>query len=325
MLKAGLHFGHIPSKRHPKMKPFIFGVRSGVHIIDLEQTQHLLDQALAYAKEIAAKGGVVLFVATKRQAQSLTKEAAERCGMPYIHEHWIGGLLTNFTEIKKVIRRYNMLKKRYEDNDFAGMSKKEKVMLDKEFEKLKHKVSGISTLTKAPDAIFMIDIKKEKTGLTEATKMHIPVIAVCDSNTNPELVAHPIPGNDDATKAITLMMSLMADAVAEGKQVFEKAEAENAKKEAAAADKAKKEKAKEKEKEDQLKASTEGGSASGGDEVQAQKKKTAEPKKEKKEKEAPPKPTKNVSEDKKKETKKENTKKPARTTEDVQSGRKETK
>lgn len=239
MLKAGLHFGHIPSKRHPKMKPYIFGVRSGVHIIDLEQTQHLLDKALNRVRDIAAQGGVVLFVATKKQAQPLTKQAAEKCGMPYIHEHWIGGLLTNFAEIKKVIRRYNTLKKKYDDNDFGTISKKDKVLLDKEFDKLTHKVSGIATLTKAPEVIFMIDIKKEKTALAEASKMEIPVIAVCDSNTNPDLVTLAIPGNDDATKAIELIMNLVSEAVAEGKALFEKSEAAAAKK---ALDTAKKEK-----------------------------------------------------------------------------------
>ena len=251
MLKAGLHFGHIPSKRHPKMKPFIFGVRSGVHIIDLEQTQHCLDKELNFAKDLVAKGGTILFIATKKQAQEFTKEAAEKCGMPYMHEHWIGGLLTNFPEIKKVIKRYNTLKKKYDDNSFGDISKKDKVLLDKEFEKLTHKVSGISTLTKIPDAIFMIDIKKEKTALAEATKVSIPVIAVCDSNTNPELVTHPIPGNDDATKSISLMMSLMSEAIAEGKEIFDKgaaAAAAKAEKEAKKV-KAEKEAAKEEKKE----------------------------------------------------------------------------
>ena len=230
MLKAGLHFGHIPSKRHPKMKPFIFGVRSGVHIIDLEQTQHCLDKELNYAKDLTAKGGTILFVATKKQAQELTKEAAEKCGMPYIHEHWIGGLLTNFVEIKKVIKRYNTVKKQFDENSFNDISKKDKVLLDREFGKLTHKVSGISTLTKVPEALFVIDIKKEKTAVTEAAKMGIPVIAVCDSNTNPEKVTHPIPGNDDATKSIAFMTNIMSEAIAEGKVLHEKGEAIAAKK-----------------------------------------------------------------------------------------------
>lgn len=217
MLKAGVHFGHVSSKRHPKMAPFIFGVRSNVHIIDLEITLKYLEKAFLFAREVARQGGDVLFVATKKQAQKLVKEAAESCGMPYMVDRWIGGLLTNFNEINKVIKRYHSLKNDFESGKLDTYTKKEKLCFERELAKLEAMIGGVKNLKKLPEALFVVDIKKEHTAIAEANKINMPIIAVVDTNVNPELVTHPIPANDDAIRSISLISSLIAEAINEGK------------------------------------------------------------------------------------------------------------
>lgn len=218
MLKAGMHFGHQESRWHPKMQPYIFGTRNGVHIINLEMTQEKLKAALEYAKGVASRNGTVLFVGTKRQAQDMIKQEAERCGMPYVNERWLGGTLTNFQVIHATIKRFRDLKKRRESGDLAEKyTKKEQIVIDREIEEMDTRVGGISALDKLPEAIFILDIKHEKTAYLEALAKKIPVIALVDTNVNPDEVAWPIPANDDAVRSITLITGLLADAILDGK------------------------------------------------------------------------------------------------------------
>lgn len=218
MLKAGVHFGHVTSKRHPKMARFIFGVRANVNIIDLEATQACLDKAVKFVKELASRGGSILFVSTKQQAKEIVNSAAESCGMPFMVDRWIGGLLTNFGEINRVIKRYQTITADVESGKYDKAPKKEKLRIDRERAKLEAMVRGIKNIKKVPDAIFVIDIKKEKTAVAEARKKGIPIIALVDTNVNPELVTHPIPANDDATRSIALISNLIAEAINEGKE-----------------------------------------------------------------------------------------------------------
>lgn len=217
MLKAGVHFGHVSSKRHPKMRPFIFGVRSGINIIDLEVTSKKLEQALQYVENETAKGSVVLFVGAKKQAQEIIKSAASSCDMPYVDERWIGGMLTNFSEIHKIIKRYNELTKDFAVGKYDSLTKKARLELEREMKRLASKVSGIKNLIKIPDILFVVDIKKEKTAVTEANKVGLPIIAMVDSNVNPEQTTYPIPANDDAVKSITIITNLIAEAVKAGR------------------------------------------------------------------------------------------------------------
>lgn len=218
MLKSGVHFGHQQSKRNPKMKPYIFTAKSGFHIIDLEQTQVKLAEALEYIKKIVANGGTILFLGTKRQAQPIVKKYAQECGMPFVTERWLGGTFTNFVEISRVIKRLTKLKKDKADGSLDKYTKKEQLEFSRETEKLENIVGGIEILSKVPEAIFVIDVKKEKTAVAEAQKKNIPIIALCDTNVNPDKITYPIPANDDAVKSIDLITSLVAQAVAEGKQ-----------------------------------------------------------------------------------------------------------
>ncbi|TAK05398.1 30S ribosomal protein S2 [Patescibacteria group bacterium] len=218
LLKTGMHFGHQESRWHPKMKPFIFGARGGIHIINLEITQEKLKAALEYVKGVAARGGTVMFVGTKRQAQEIVKREALRAGVPYVSERWLGGTLTNFPMIHATIKRYRDLMKRRASGDIAEKyTKKEQLMIDREIVEMEERVGGISELDKLPDAVFILDLKYEKTAYTEAITKRVPVIALVDSNVNPEDVAWPIPGNDDAVRAIDMVFRLLADAVLEGK------------------------------------------------------------------------------------------------------------
>lgn len=217
MLKSGMHFGHSTSRWHPKMRDFIFGARQGVHIINLEKTQVYLVDALESLKGIAARGGVILFVGTKLQAKGPLQKYAEACGMPYVINRWLGGTLTNFVQIKQTLRRMKMLKDQRDKGELKKYTKKERLMISREIEEMDEKFGGIENITRTPDAIFIIDIKTEKTALKEANVTGIPVIALCDTNVNPDGVAKVIPGNDDAVKSIELICKLACDAIKDGK------------------------------------------------------------------------------------------------------------
>ncbi len=230
MLKAGAHFGHRESKWHPKMEPYIFTSRSGVHIIDLEKTASELAKALEFVKGIIAKGGKVLFVGSKTQAQAIVKKYALAAGLPYVATRWLGGTLTNFGVINKLVERLKKMRQEKEIGDWAKYTKKEQLKMSQELVKLEEMVGGLETLKKKPEALFLIDVKKEKTALREALKIKLPVIALCDTNINPTGIAYVIPANDDATKTIELITKLMAEAAIEG-QMEQKTSAEEKKKE----------------------------------------------------------------------------------------------
>jgi small subunit ribosomal protein S2 len=217
MLKAGMHFGHRTSKWHPKMQPFIFGERNGVHIIDLVKSQRMLEISLEFIKKLASEGKVILFVGTKPQAQTEIKRVAEAIGMPYVSGKWLGGCLTNFQIIKKSIRRYLDLVKKKETGELKKYTKKEQLDFDNEIEKLSFRVGGLVSLIKIPDAVFVWDIKNEATAVSEANRKNIPVIGVCDTNSNPSPINYVIPANDDASKTIKLVLAAVEEAVLEGK------------------------------------------------------------------------------------------------------------
>ncbi len=231
MLKAGVHFGHQKSRWHPKMEQYIFGVRNGVHIIDLEKTQVQLEKALNYVKNLAAKGQVILFVGTKRQAREITKTAAISCEMPYLVERWIGGLLTNFEEVKRRLKKYHNLKEQFASGEIEKYTKKEQVTMKKQLEKMDKYLMGLTKLDRLPDALYIADMRTEKTALAEAERTEVPTVAVCDTNVNPEQVNYAIPANDDAVNSIKLITDLVAEAVNEGRKEFEKKKADRAKEE----------------------------------------------------------------------------------------------
>ncbi len=220
LLEAGVHFGHQTKRWNPKMKKFIFGERSSIYIIDLEKTEECLNRARDFLLDITAKGEFVLFVGTKKQAKDAIREEAIRCGMYYVTERWPGGLLTNFSTIKKSISRLKDIKKMGEDGTFQKFTKKEVAHLEKELGKLEKNFSGIVQMERMPRAIFIVDTKKEETAVREANKLSIPIIALIDTNSNPDLVTYPIPGNDDATKSIRTIASIIADTVIEGRNRF---------------------------------------------------------------------------------------------------------
>ncbi len=220
LLEAGVHFGHQTKRWNPKMKKFIFGERSGIYIIDLEKTEECINRAMSFILDITSKGEFVLFVGTKKQAQEVVLQEAIRCGMYYVTERWPGGLLTNFATIKKSINRLKEIETMRTDGTFANLTKKEVAHLEKELAKLKKNFLGIVPMEKMPKAVFVVDTKKEETAVKEARRLSIPVIALIDTNSNPDLVDYPIPGNDDATKSIRSVTTLMADAVVEGRNKF---------------------------------------------------------------------------------------------------------
>lgn len=226
LLKAGIHFGHQKSRWHPKMEPYIYGVRGGIHIIDLEKTLEMLETALDYAKNLAAEGKVILFVGTKRQTRDLIKSAADACGMPYLVERWIGGLLTNFEEVKRRLRKYHNMHEQVKTGEVEKYTKKEQVKFKKDLEKMDRYLIGLSNLEKMPDAIYIADMRTEKTALAETSRKHVPVIGICDTNVDPHDADYPIPANDDAVNSIKIMADLLAEAVNEGKKEFEKKKAE---------------------------------------------------------------------------------------------------
>ncbi len=227
MLKAGAHFGHRQSKWHPKMEPYIFTVRSGVHIINLEKTAEELAKALEFVKKTVAGGGKVLFIGTKKQAQPIVKKYAVAAETPYVIGRWMGGTLTNFSIIIKLVKKLKEMRRQQETGEWAKYTKKEQVGLKKEFDKLETMVGGLELLDKKPDALFIIDVKKEKTAVAEATKTGVPIVALCDTNVNPQGISYVIPANDDATKTIELITRLLAEAVKEGRS--ESQEHENTK------------------------------------------------------------------------------------------------
>jgi len=225
LLKAGAHFGHQTSKWHPKMKKFIFGERNGIHIINLEETQKALDEAMAFVKKTALRGGVILFVGTKKQASKLVEEAAKSCGMPYVIKRWLGGTLTNFTSISQVLRRFKDMRRRQEKGELGKYTKFEQLKFGEQIKLMDEKVGGIQELNRVPDAVFIMDIRKDKTALEEARRRGVKIIAICDTNVDPSDVDFPIPCNDDAVKAITLVVNLIAQAIKEGREEWESARA----------------------------------------------------------------------------------------------------
>lgn len=222
LLRAGVHFGHKTSKRNPKMKPYIFGSKNEVSIIDLQKTAERLTEALDFAKNIARQNGTIIFVGSKRQAQEIVKKHALACGMPYVHTRWIGGTITNYAIISKMIKNYLKMKEKTEAGEYKKYTKKEQLDVSRKIEELEGLIGGIQTLTKLPDALYIIDPRKEETPFKEALKRNIPVIALCDTNTNPEHITYPIPANDDAVKSIEIITAALADAVSEGKALRQK-------------------------------------------------------------------------------------------------------
>lgn len=216
MVEAGVHFGHHSRRWNPKMAPFIYGKKDNIHIIDLQKTYPMLYTALATAREIAANGGKVLFVATKRQAQDIVKENAERCGQYYVNHRWLGGMLTNWKTVYKSISRLVKLNEMEEKNDYTGYTKKEMLNLKKEQAKLSQELSGIMNMGGQPDLLFVIDTGKESLAIKEAKKLGIPVIGIVDTNADPDDVDLPVPGNDDAIRAIQFYSELLSSAVLDG-------------------------------------------------------------------------------------------------------------
>jgi len=220
LLEAGVHFGHQTKRWNPKMKKFIFGSRSGIYIIDLEKTEECINAAQDFLMEITSKGEFVLFVGTKKQAQDVIKQEAIRSGMYYVTDRWPGGMLTNFATIKKSINRLKDIEKMRTDGTFEKLTKKEIALLEKELAKLNKNFSGIVPMERMPKAVFVVDTKKEETAVCEARRLGISVIGLIDTNSNPSLVDYPIPGNDDATKSIRTIATLMADTIIEGRKKF---------------------------------------------------------------------------------------------------------
>ncbi len=256
LLEAGSHFGHQTRRWNPKMEQYIYGARNGIHIIDLQKTLRKFWEAYAFTKDIASKGGKILFVGTKKQAQELITTEAQRCGMYYINRRWLGGTLTNFATIKKSISRLKKIEGMKRDDTYASLPKKETVKLDKELEKLNKFLGGIKDMGSIPDAVFIIDPKKEKIALAETNKLGIPVIGVVDTNCDPANIDFVIPANDDAIRSIRLFSSKIADAVLEGKQLAEAASREREEEKAAKKKEADTKKSEGKKSDEQPKKST---------------------------------------------------------------------
>jgi len=216
LLKAGVHFGHLTRKWHPKMAPYIFMERNGIHIIDSHKTSAKMEEAQAAIKQMAKSGKKIMFVSTKKQAKNIVAEKAKAVNMPYVTERWPGGMLTNFATIKKAIRKMDAIDKLLKDESASHIAKRERLMLTRQREKLDRNLGSISDLTRLPAALFILDIKKEHIAVAEAKKLNIPTFALVDTNSNPELVDFPIPGNDDASSSIDMIMTLVTDAIAEG-------------------------------------------------------------------------------------------------------------
>lgn len=223
LIEAGVHFGHNARRWNPKMAPFIYGTREGVHIMDLAQTVPMMYRAMEAVRDVAAKGGKILFVGTKAQARELVADAAARCGQFYVNQRWLGGMLTNWKTISSSIKRLKEIESKQEKGAFEGLTKKEKLNIEREREKLMASFGGIKDMNGRPDIVFVIDVPHENLAVAEAKKLGIPVVAICDSNANPDDITYPIPGNDDAGKAIALYCNLMAGAALDGIQAELKA------------------------------------------------------------------------------------------------------
>ena len=247
LLDAGLHFGHQTKRWNPKMKPFIFDKRNGIHIIDLTKTLVLLNKSAEFIHDVAVSGDSILFVGTKKQAQSVIKEAAESCGQPYITTRWLGGLLTNSRTIRKRVKRMKELEALEEKGEIENMLKKEASVVRQELAKLQRNLSGVADMDKLPGALVVADINREDIAVAEANKLNIPVIAIIDTNTDPDQIDYPIPGNDDAIRAIKLVAQTLAHTVGKAREEYERIAAEIARKKAEEEEAARKKRAKEKE------------------------------------------------------------------------------
>src|SRR5512136_504349 len=224
LLESGVHFGHQTRRWNPKMKPYIFTERGGIHIIDLQQTTVLLDKSYDFVRNIASRNGTVLFVGTKKQCQDIVRDEATRVGMPYVSHRWLGGLLTNFSTIENRIRRMHELRKLKEEGQLSLLPTKERMSMERELEKLEINLGGVSIMTRLPDAVFVADPKREAIGTKEVNKLGLPLIGLCDTNCDPDEVDYVIPGNDDAIRSCSLITRVVADAIAEGKQKVSPAE-----------------------------------------------------------------------------------------------------
>ena len=216
LLNAGIHFGHNTRRWNPKMEQFIFGTRNKIHIIDLRHTVELLPPALSFLKSVAQKNNKILFVATKRSASIILREEAERCGMPYVNEKWLGGMLTNYKTIRSSINRLENLLRQKEDGTFRKLTKKEGLKLQREIDKLQKSIGGVREMGGLPDALFVIDVKREAIAISEASKMGIPIVGIVDTNSSPEGIDYVIPGNDDAIRSIRLITKVISEACARG-------------------------------------------------------------------------------------------------------------
>ncbi len=221
LLEAGVHFGHRTRRWNPKMRPYIFTERSGIHIIDLHQTMTRINEYYEMVRRLVADGGTILFVGTKRQAQGTVEQEATRCGMPYIHNRWLGGTLTNWTTIKQRIDYLNRQERRKSNGEFQSLPKIEQLVIDRELAKLNRRIGGIKTLTAMPNLIFVVDTQREELAVKESNKIGIPLIAVADTNSDPDEITYVIPGNDDAIRAVKLITRIVADAVEEGRRFRE--------------------------------------------------------------------------------------------------------
>ena len=248
LMDAGVHFGHLSRKWNPKMAPYIFMKKNGIHIIDLNKTQARLEEAAAAMKQMAKSGRKIMFVATKKQAKAIVAKHAERASMPYVTERWPGGMLTNFATIRKAIRKMDHIDKLLADPDSTGIAKRERLMMSRQREKLDRNLGPIRDLTRLPAAVFIVDINRENIATSEAIKLNIPTFAMVDTNTNPSVIDFPIPANDDASSSIDIIVGRLTDAIIEG--LKERNSAKAASKDAPAPEaKAKKEEAKEETKE----------------------------------------------------------------------------
>lgn len=220
LLESGAHFGHRTSSMHPKMGEYVFGQRNGVHILDLAKTRQRLEEALNFVKEIASKGGVIIFVGTKPQASSIIEKCALEAQMPYVHLRWIGGTLTNFKVVSDMIKKFKKLKQDMEKGELEKYTKKEQLEFSREIKRLEELVGGLERLEKLPDALFIVDVREENIAVREARRLNIPVLAIVDTNSSPDGVTFPIPANDDGTKSIEFLVRLVKDAIIEGRELI---------------------------------------------------------------------------------------------------------
>ena len=219
LLDSGVHFGHQTRRWNPKMRRFILGERNGIYLVDLRKTLSGIESAYTYVRDLSAKDGIILFVSTKKQTQGPVKDYADACGMPYVNQRWLGGMLTNFSTVAGRVKRMKELRIMQANGDFEGMPKREALRHSRELEKLDRNLSGIANLDRVPDAIFVVDTKKEHIAVTEARKLGLPVVAVVDTNCDPDVIDYVIPGNDDAIRSVALLCRLIADAVTEGRWI----------------------------------------------------------------------------------------------------------